>query len=199
MGVFFQKQTPAALPAAVRQFLQCEGCFRPEVLRRNAECFSRERFKREIEMFVNRKWMSGHFFFADEYFGFDDAPYAAARLLRILGRSKQSLSGLLADIPRLYSTPETRIPCEEERKGEVVKSVVESFRREGYEVIDVDGARVQFPSGWGLVRASNTQPVLVARCEARSLAELEEIADKLKNTLICAGVKEFQWVFPVEE
>ncbi|SHJ68554.1 Phosphoglucomutase/phosphomannomutase, C-terminal domain [Desulfofundulus thermosubterraneus DSM 16057] len=81
----------------------------------------------------------------------------------------------------------------------MVKYVIESFRKEGHEVIDVGGARIQFPSGWGLVRASNTQPVLVARCEARSLAELEEIADKLKNTLICAGVKEFQWDFPAEE
>lgn len=143
--------------------------------------------------------MSGHFFFADEYFGFDDAPYATARLLRILARSKKSLSELLADIPRLYSTPETRIPCEEERKGEVVKYVTESFRREGYEVIDVDGARVRFPCGWGLVRASNTQPVLVARCEARSLAELKEIAEMLQEHLACVRVGNFQWVFPVEE
>ena len=143
--------------------------------------------------------MSGHFFFADEYFGFDDAPYAAARLLKILARSKQTLSELLAGIPRLYSTPETRIPCEEERKGDVVRHVVESFRREGHEVIDVDGARVQFPFGWGLIRASNTQPVLVARCEARSPAELKEIAGKLKGVLLRAGVKEFQWVFPEEE
>jgi phosphomannomutase/phosphoglucomutase len=141
--------------------------------------------------------MSGHFFFADEYFGFDDAPYAAARLLRILARSGKPLSDLLADISRLYSTPETRIPCPEERKEEVVHEIISSFRREGYDVIDVDGARIQFPSGWGLVRASNTQPVLVARCEASSLADLQEIAGKLKNSLICAGVKEFQWDFPV--
>lgn len=109
------------------------------------------------------------------------------------------MSALLADIPRLYSTPETRIPCPEERKEEVVHEIISSFRREGYDVIDVDGARIQFPSGWGLVRASNTQPVLVARCEASSLADLQEIAGKLKNSLICAGVKEFQWDFPMEE
>ncbi|OIQ52785.1 phosphomannomutase/phosphoglucomutase [Neomoorella thermoacetica] len=119
--------------------------------------------------------MSGHLFFADEYFGYDDALYAAARLLRIVAGQGRKLSELLADVPRLPITPEVRIPCPEKQKQAVISGITESFRREGYEVIDVDGARVVFPHGWGLIRASNTQEVLVLRCEAKSEGELAGI------------------------
>lgn len=91
--------------------------------------------------------MSGHFFFADEYYGYDDALYTAARLLRLLSREERPLSGLLASVPRYCATPETRIPCADECKAEVVSGVIEYFRQKGYEVIDVDGARVIFPGG----------------------------------------------------
>jgi phosphomannomutase/phosphoglucomutase len=126
--------------------------------------------------------MSGHMFFADEYFGFDDAVYAAGRLLRILSNTDAPLSSLLADVPRYPITPEVRVACSDAHKFEVVAALVEAFKRER-EVIDVDGARVLFGDGWGLVRASNTQPVLVLRAEARTEAALARIKTALEAAL----------------
>jgi phosphomannomutase/phosphoglucomutase len=126
--------------------------------------------------------MSGHMFFADEYFGFDDAVYAAGRLLRILSNTDAPLSSLLADVPRYPITPEVRVACSDAHKFEVVAALVEAFKRER-EVIDVDGARVLFGDGWGLVRASNTQPVLVLRAEARTEAALARIKAALEAAL----------------
>ncbi len=140
--------------------------------------------------------MSGHFFFADEYFGYDDALYATARLLRILAREESPLSELLSDLPRVCSTPETRIDCADDRKFEVVRSLTERFRGEGYSINDVDGVRINFGSGWGLIRASNTQPALVARCEARTLGQLRAIAGLLKSHLRESGVGDFEWEIP---
>ncbi|AAM23993.1 phosphomannomutase/phosphoglucomutase [Caldanaerobacter subterraneus subsp. tengcongensis MB4] len=133
--------------------------------------------------------MSGHMFFADEYYGFDDAAYAAARLLRILSNTDKSLSELLADVPKYPSTPEIRLECSDERKFDVVKGVTEYFREKGYNIIDVDGARVLFDGGWGLVRASNTGPELIVRCEARTSEKLEEIKKELSEALAKFGVK----------
>jgi phosphomannomutase/phosphoglucomutase len=117
--------------------------------------------------------MSGHMFFADEYYGFDDAFYAAARLLRLLATSARPLSTLLGDRPRYFTSPETRLDCPDEIKFRVVEAVGRRFALEGHEIITVDGARVVFPGGdWLLVRASNTQPALVTRCEARTEEEL---------------------------
>jgi len=128
--------------------------------------------------------MSGHLFFSERYFGYDDAIYAGARLLEILSHTEENLKELLADIPKLVNTPEIRIDCPDEKKFQVVAGLVEEFKKD-YEVIDVDGARVLFDGGWGLVRASNTQPVLVLRFEARDKNRLEEIRkifdDKLKE------------------
>ncbi|RLB17684.1 MAG: phosphomannomutase [Deltaproteobacteria bacterium] len=118
--------------------------------------------------------MSGHLFFAEDYYGYDDAVYAGARLLEILSRKEGPLDALLADIPETFSTPEIRMECPEEKKFDVVKNLAEYFKQ-GYKVIDVDGARVLFDGGWGLIRASNTQPVLVLRFEANSEKKLEEI------------------------
>jgi phosphomannomutase/phosphoglucomutase len=132
--------------------------------------------------------MSGHMFFADEFFGFDDALYAAGRLLRILSRTEAPLSALMADVPRYPVTPEVRVACPDERKFEVVASVIEEFKR-SHQVIDVDGARVLFDDGWGLIRASNTQPVLVVRAEAKTPAGLEAIKQTLASTLA-----RFPWV-----
>lgn len=126
--------------------------------------------------------MSGHMFFADEYYGFDDAYYAAGRLLRILSGSGEKLSAMLKEIPKYYSTAETRIPCSDQDKFKVVKGLVEQFKH-AYEVIDVDGLRVLFGDGWGLVRASNTQPVLVARCEAKTPEGLQRICDTMQEAL----------------
>lgn len=137
--------------------------------------------------------MSGHMFFADEYFGFDDALYATGRLLRILSHSDRALHELLADVPRYCCTAETRIPCPDAAKFRVVSDLVERFRRT-HQVIDVDGARVIFPDGWGLVRASNTQPALVARCEATTPEGLERICRTMKEALSrYPEVEDFQW------
>ncbi|MBP7331342.1 MAG: phosphomannomutase/phosphoglucomutase [Firmicutes bacterium] len=139
--------------------------------------------------------MSGHMFFADEFYGFDDAYYAAGRLLRVLSNSQEPLSKILAEVPKYYSTAETRVPCPDQDKFKVVHGMVEQFKRE-YEVIDVDGLRVLFGDGWGLVRASNTQPVLVARCEAKTPKGLQRICDTMQEAL--AGfpeVENFKWEY----
>jgi phosphomannomutase/phosphoglucomutase len=109
--------------------------------------------------------MSGHMFFADRYYGYDDALYAACRLMEIVARSGRPLSAQLEGLPRMVSTPEIRVDCPDEIKFQVIARVAEEFRGK-YEVIDIDGVRVLFPQGWGLARASNTQPVLVLRFEA---------------------------------
>ncbi|MFQ6671685.1 MAG: phosphomannomutase/phosphoglucomutase [Candidatus Tectimicrobiota bacterium] len=126
--------------------------------------------------------MSGHLFFADEYFGYDDAIYASLRLLRLLAVSGQSLSSMLADVPPTYATPEIRVACPEERKFALVEELAATFK-ERYEVLDVDGARVNFEDGWGLVRASNTQPVLVLRFEGTSHEALERAKDIILSEL----------------
>jgi phosphomannomutase / phosphoglucomutase len=118
--------------------------------------------------------MSGHIFFKERWFGFDDGIYAGARLLEILGRTGKTVAELLSDLPPSYSTPEIRIDCPDDVKFRVADAVRDRFRAEGRELIDIDGVRVKFPHGWGLLRASNTQPVLVLRFEAQSPAELAE-------------------------
>lgn len=118
--------------------------------------------------------MSGHIFFADRYFGYDDAIYASCRLLELLSRTGQKLSQLLSDVPKTHITPEIRVPCPDEIKFRVVDQVKEELRKD-YPIIDVDGVRVKFEDGWGLLRASNTQPVLVLRFEALTEPRLQEI------------------------
>jgi len=128
--------------------------------------------------------MSGHMFFRDEYFGFDDAIYASCRLLRILSNTDQKIHEILATAPKYYATPEIRADCPDNEKFGVVKEIVRYFKGK-YKVIEIDGARVLFEDGWGLVRASNTQPVIVVRCEAKTKQGLEKIkkiiGDKLRE------------------
>lgn len=121
--------------------------------------------------------MSGHLFFADGYFGYDDALYASCRLLQILDRTNAPLSSLLADLAVTYSTPEIRVTCADEDKFLVVEQLKTRFQQGGQvcEVITIDGARIVFSDGWGLVRASNTQPALVLRFEATTAERLEAI------------------------
>ena len=126
--------------------------------------------------------MSGHMFFADRYFGFDDAVYASARVVELLSRSGETLSAIIDGLPVVHNTPEIRLDCPDDIKFEVVNRAREHYRKL-YPVVDVDGARVGFPGGWGLVRASNTGPILVLRCEAASAARLAEIRADLENTL----------------
>jgi phosphomannomutase / phosphoglucomutase len=111
--------------------------------------------------------MSGHLFFADRYYGFDDALYAACRLLEIVANSAAPLSSQLSDLPPTFATPEIRVDCPDASKFGIVSAVRKVFERD-YDVIAIDGARINFGQGWGLVRASNTQPVLVLRFEAQS-------------------------------
>lgn len=118
--------------------------------------------------------MSGHIFFADRFYGFDDATYAGARVLEILSKSDLRLSELLADLPETFSTPELRVDCSDETKFDVVARIAEEFKQTN-EVITTDGARIIFEHGWGLVRASNTQAILVLRFEADSEKELGRI------------------------
>jgi phosphomannomutase/phosphoglucomutase len=118
--------------------------------------------------------MSGHIFFADRYFGYDDAIYASCRLIELLSKTDKKLSQLLSDVPKTFITPEIRVDCPDEIKFKVVDHVKEALKK-GYPVIDVDGVRVKFEDGWGLVRASNTQPALVLRFEALSESRLQEI------------------------
>lgn len=118
--------------------------------------------------------MSGHIFFADRFFGFDDAIYSGARLLEILSNTDKPLSEFLADLPRASNTPEIRIDCPEELKFEIVRQLTEEFKQTN-KVIDIDGARILFEDGWGLVRASNTQAILVLRFEAETPEALKNI------------------------
>lgn len=133
--------------------------------------------------------MSGHMFFADRYLGFDDALYSACRLIEIVAASGRPLSAQLEGLPKTVTTPEIRIDCPDEAKFEVVARVAEAFRKT-HKVMEVDGVRVLFPRGWGLLRASNTQPVLVERFEAenKSLleqyrAEVEALLQQVKETV----------------
>ena len=126
--------------------------------------------------------MSGHIFFADRYFGYDDAIYASARLLEIISMTGQKLSQILSDVPHTFNTPEIRVDCPDDVKFQVVEKVKNYFA-ENYDVIDIDGVRVQFEDGWGLVRASNTQPVLVLRFESKTEDGLESIRKLVKRVL----------------
>lgn len=129
--------------------------------------------------------MSGHIFFNDRYFGFDDAIYATCRVMEILASTSEEtkLSQLLSDIPETFATPELRVDCEEDVKFELPGKVAEHFATKGLEVNTIDGARVHFAQGWGLVRASNTQPVLVMRVEAATEELKEDYLQQLKDAL----------------
>lgn len=126
--------------------------------------------------------MSGHMFFADRYLGYDDAIYAGARLLEILSKTGKKISELLADVPKTYSTPEIRVDCPDRHKFDIVREAQEYFSK-NYRTVTVDGVRVLFDDGWGLIRASNTQPVLVLRFEAESEERLKEIRRFIEEKL----------------
>ncbi len=134
--------------------------------------------------------MSGHLFFADRYFGYDDALYAALRLLEIVAKEPQTVGDMLADLPATLTTPELRVDCPDAVKFDVVRAVTERFQAAGREVLTIDGARVSFGAPgepcWGLVRASNTGPVLVLRFEAPSSEKLAEIRSEVEGVVAAA-------------
>ncbi len=132
--------------------------------------------------------MSGHIFFADGYYGFDDAVYVAVRLLSVLSRSQESLAALGDRLPAVVNTPELRFPCDESRKFEVVGEVRERLRKAGAELTDIDGVRVSTADGWWLLRASNTQAVLVARAESATEDGLARLKGELAAELAASGV-----------
>jgi len=138
--------------------------------------------KMKVEGAVLAGEMSGHIFFGDKFFGYDDAVYAALRLLEIISKTGKKVSQLLDGIPPAFSTPEIRVECPDEIKFDLVEKVKEEFKKE-YKVIDIDGVRIEFPDGWGLIRPSNTQPALVLRFEARTKERLEEIRSLIEGTL----------------
>ncbi|HEY3445249.1 MAG TPA: phosphomannomutase/phosphoglucomutase [Myxococcales bacterium] len=127
--------------------------------------------------------MSGHIFWKHRYFGFDDAIYSTARLLEILSATDRKLSQLLADVPKTFATEELRVQTVEEKKFEIVRRAVAHFKAAGHQVVDVDGVRVVFPDGWGLIRSSNTQPILVLRFEATTEERLVEIRALVEGAL----------------
>jgi phosphomannomutase / phosphoglucomutase len=127
--------------------------------------------------------MSGHIFYKHRFFGFDDAPYTAARLLEILSNEKGTLSSMLDDVPVTYSSPELRFDTVEEKKFDLVKLCTEKLRKKGLSLIEVDGVRATWPDGWGLIRASNTTPILVVRYEAKTKDRLEEIRALIDGTI----------------
>ena len=132
--------------------------------------------------------LSGHIFFADDYLGFDDALYSACRLVDLIARSESSLSEMVARFPAHVSTPELRIEVSEESKFGLVEAAQDHFRK-NRKVIDVDGARILFDDGWGLLRASNTQPAIVARYEARTQDGLRSISKEVESWLRTQGVE----------
>ncbi len=132
--------------------------------------------------------MSGHIFFADGYYGFDDGLYAAARTISILASGRATLADFRQSLPPVHNTPELRFECAETRKFAVVAEVADRLGAAGADVISIDGVRVRLADGWWLLRASNTQNALVARCEAASAAGLAAAKAALVEQLALSGV-----------
>jgi phosphomannomutase/phosphoglucomutase len=132
--------------------------------------------------------MSGHMFFGGDYLGFDDALFAAARLLEVVSTGKGGLAPLLADLPKTFATPEIRVECPEDVKFQIAERAVAHFSSK-YPVNTIDGVRMTFPNGWGLIRSSNTQPVLVLRFEATAEDALEDYRNEVMGWLKEQGVK----------
>ena len=133
--------------------------------------------------------MSGHIFFADKYYGFDDALYASIRLINILANSSKSLAQMRAELPKTFSTAEIRIETSEEKKFAIVEDLKNLLHKNNEKFVDIDGIRAQSSEGWWLIRASNTQPVLVARCEANSQQNLEKMKNNLREKLNFCNIK----------
>lgn len=169
-------------------FREVEGAGGEPIMWKVGHSLIKAKLKEENALLAGE--MSGHLFFADRYYGYDDAIYAGARLLDLLSRSSTTLEDMASSLPKMFNTPEIRTECPEEAKQAVVQEVAAAFASD-YEVNPVDGARIRFPHGWGLVRASNTQPILVLRFEADSPEALQEIksvvSGKVQHVLAALG------------
>ena len=177
--IIFDVKCSQALPDAVR------AAGGEPIMWRTGHSLIKEKMKETSAPIAGE--MSGHMFFKEGFYGHDDALYGAARLLRIIADSGHSLGELLSDVPKYVSTPEIRVDCADEIKFGIVERAVDHFRA-SHDVIDVDGVRVQFGDGWGLIRASNTQPVLVMRFEALTDRRLAEIRETMESWLRAQGV-----------
>ena len=178
-SIVFDVKCSQALPDAIR------AAGGTPVMWKTGHSLIKEKMKAEHAPVAGE--MSGHMFFAEGFYGHDDALYGAARLLRIVADSGKSVTELLSDVPKFVSTPELRVDVAEEEKFGIVDAAVREFRAK-YDVLDVDGVRVLFGDGWGLIRASNTQPVLVMRFEARTAERLTAIRDEMENWLRARGI-----------
>ncbi|MCJ7580178.1 MAG: phosphomannomutase/phosphoglucomutase, partial [Candidatus Aminicenantes bacterium] len=150
------------------------------IMWKTGHSFIKKKIKEEKALFAGE--MSGHIFFADRFFGFDDAIYASARLLELMSHSKKTLSQSLADLPKTYSTPEIRIYASDQVKFKIVDEVKKELANK-YPIIDIDGVRALYPNGWALVRPSNTQAILVLRFEADSEKNLQAIRSEVENLI----------------
>jgi phosphomannomutase/phosphoglucomutase len=173
--VIFEVKCSQALPEAV------EKAGGVPIMWKTGHSLIKSKMKEEGALLAGE--MSGHIFFSDRYYGYDDAIYASLRLFEILSRSPGSLSSLLADVPRYFITPEIRVDCPDRIKFKVIEDLRRALAP-GHRIIDIDGLRVVYGDGWGLVRASNTQPVLVLRFEARTRERLEEIRREMVSRLV---------------
>ena len=154
------------------------------IMSRVGHSLIKDRMKQEHALLAGE--MSGHIFYKHRYFGYDDATYTSCRLLEILSHHDGPLSSLLAGVPETYATPELRLGCPDELKFSVVAAVTAKYKAT-HDVIDIDGVRVKFADGWGLVRASNTGPVLVMRCESTSEAGRDRIRAELTAAIEAAA------------
>ena len=136
--------------------------------------------------------MSGHLFFFDDYWGFDDAIYAACKLCEIVSKSESSLGEIVGSLADYPSTPEVRIETTEDRKWKIVKEAKETFGAR-YDTVDIDGVRISFDEGWALLRASNTQPVIVLRAEGNNESGLAAIKGRMEEFLAKHGIEEIPW------
>ena len=127
--------------------------------------------------------MSGHIFFADDYYGYDDAIYVSLRLAQLLSRTDKTLSELTTQIPVYHSTPEMRLQCRNDEEKFIISKKANEYFTANYDCITIDGVRIKFDDGWGLVRASNTQPVIVCRFEAKTQSRMLEIQDEVLSKL----------------
>ncbi|MGI6076222.1 MAG: phosphomannomutase/phosphoglucomutase [Pyramidobacter sp.] len=135
---------------------------------------------------------SGHMFFADEYYGYDDSFYAAGRLLRMLGKGTSTLAQLRDRLPHYYATEEIRVACPDEKKFDAMKQITAAALKD-HKAITVDGVRILYDGGWGLIRASNTQPVIAMRCEGDTPEKRDKIAEDVRQRALLAGLPDFQW------
>jgi phosphomannomutase/phosphoglucomutase len=150
------------------------------IMYRTGHSFIKKKMKEENALLAGE--MSGHFFFKDNYYGYDDAIFAGLRMAQILSNSEKRLSEIISEIPGYESTPEIRVRCPDEMKFRIVEEITGKFEKD-YDVITVDGARIQFKGGWGLVRASNTEPALILRFEAETRKRLKEIRETVEEEL----------------